>query len=179
MSKKNTCDCGSLKDVRAKRCILCCTAPKSTKNCSKCGVNFPIDNFPFKMCQGVQRHRSDCDKCRALYTKMFKQANPEKSKEASKKYAIENPHQVRKWAFRSRWRKMGFNPDDVQQMLKDNNQGCEICGSLNKLVVDHDHSLNKLRGVLCSECNFGIGKFKDNPDYLKKAINYLDNFHKT
>ena len=44
--------------------------------------------------------------------------------------------------------------------------------SRNKFEIDH--KTGKVRGLLCSECNFGIGKFKDNISILKKAIKYLE-----
>ena len=42
------------------------------------------------------------------------------------------------------------------------------------LVVDHDHKDNTLRGVLCSECNLGLGKFQDNSVLLQRAVKYLE-----
>jgi hypothetical protein len=63
--------------------------------------------------------------------------------------------------------------------------GCEICGGIfDELVVDHDHgccptSRNKtcgkcVRGFLCSVCNSGIGKLKDDVKILQAAIRYLE-----
>lgn len=54
-------------------------------------------------------------------------------------------------------------------------QACEICGSSDRLVVDHDHETNALRGVLCSNCNTAIGLMKDDPIRLERAIAYLAN----
>lgn len=53
------------------------------------------------------------------------------------------------------------------------NSFCAICGSSDKLVVDHDHNTMKIRGVLCHYCNIGLGLFKDNPELLSTAIEYL------
>ena len=62
---------------------------------------------------------------------------------------------------------------DREDFLKKFN-GCAICGRDDvPLVVDHCHSVGTLRGALCTNCNTGIGFFKDNVELLKNAINYL------
>lgn len=51
---------------------------------------------------------------------------------------------------------------------------CAICGNEPKrLVVDHNHSANRFRGLICDDCNFGLGLFKDDPDLLQSAARYL------
>lgn len=51
---------------------------------------------------------------------------------------------------------------------------CEICGKMERMHIDHCHEKKVFRGILCNECNHGIGNFKDNPDLLLKAIKYLE-----
>ncbi len=46
-------------------------------------------------------------------------------------------------------------------------------GKVSPLSVDHCHKTNVVRGLLCNECNSGLGKFKDNIDVMASAISYL------
>ena len=50
---------------------------------------------------------------------------------------------------------------------------CEVCGSTENLHVDHNHDTGKYRGVLCQHCNMGLGHFRDDPNLLIKATQYL------
>ena len=59
--------------------------------------------------------------------------------------------------------------------LKQDFKTCMICGSEEKLVVDHNHKNNLVRGLLCNHCNRGLGHFRDDSGVLNKAIQYLSN----
>lgn len=55
---------------------------------------------------------------------------------------------------------------------------CECCGlkpTKRELSLDHDHKTGRFRGWLCSNCNMGLGLFRDNPTALESAIRYLAN----
>lgn len=55
---------------------------------------------------------------------------------------------------------------------------CAICLEVlkpgNATAVDHDHKTGQVRGLLCSLCNKGLGQFRDSPELLLMAVNYLD-----
>lgn len=58
---------------------------------------------------------------------------------------------------------------------------CAICYGVsdNKksaLCIDHCHTTNKVRGLLCNKCNLGLGHFKDNLDIMKSALLYLETY---
>lgn len=55
---------------------------------------------------------------------------------------------------------------------------CAIChkeaGKRKEMAIDHDHKTGKIRGILCSFCNFALGFCKDDPEILKSMIAYLE-----
>lgn len=60
------------------------------------------------------------------------------------------------------------------ETMRDEQEGqCAICDQPVR-DVDHDHKTGKVRGLLCSMCNRGLGHFEDNIDLLKAAIAYLE-----
>lgn len=77
-------------------------------------------------------------------------------------------------------REYGITLADYESLLAKQNGACAICGVENpagrwdKWHVDHCHSTKKVRGILCSSCNHGIGQFKDDPALLRRAAEYLE-----
>ena len=68
--------------------------------------------------------------------------------------------------------------EEYETLLLEQNFCCAICGQhqseLTKaLAVDHDHETGKVRGLLCSHCNVGLGHLGDKASNLKKAYEYL------
>ena len=50
---------------------------------------------------------------------------------------------------------------------------CQICRERKDLVVDHDHKTGKIRGLICRRCNSALGYWKDSPENLLRAIEYI------
>jgi len=80
-------------------------------------------------------------------------------------------------------RKFGIDLIQYESMFKKQNGSCAICGNKNfgdkrnrYLCIDHDHVTLKIRGLLCSSCNKGLGQFKDNKNTLIKAAIYLQKY---
>lgn len=72
----------------------------------------------------------------------------------------------------------GITLEEYNDMLAKQNNCCAICSIVpdkgnRRLAVDHDHLTGKIRGLLCDNCNNGLGRFKDRPDLLQKAASYL------
>jgi len=71
----------------------------------------------------------------------------------------------------------GMEPWVFELMLKSQNGYCAICQlpfEGQQINVDHCHSTGKVRGLLCSGCNRGLGSFQDRSEVLRRAADYLD-----
>jgi hypothetical protein len=78
------------------------------------------------------------------------------------------------------WHFYRLRPERYNAILKAQGGVCAICqkppkgkGKEKYLHVDHDHLTSAVRGLLCGECNTGLGKFRDDPDLLIAAAEYL------
>ncbi|GIG61042.1 recombination endonuclease VII [Longispora fulva] len=70
-------------------------------------------------------------------------------------------------------RRYGMSQQDFDALLAEQGGQCAICGAPAPEHVDHDHVFGNVRGILCFNCNGGLGQFKDNVGSLRKAIEYL------
>ncbi len=79
-------------------------------------------------------------------------------------------------------RRYNLTKDQYWRMLARQGNRCAICNTLfgrsgqggHKCCIDHDHADGKVRGLLCSRCNVGIGNMRDSPALLYMAARYLD-----
>ena len=71
-------------------------------------------------------------------------------------------------------RRYGLTAADREDMKADQGGVCLICLSAPAAHVDHDHQTGEIRGMLCFNCNGGLGQFKDDPVLLIRAEQYLN-----
>lgn len=140
----------------------------SFKKCSCCGEIKPTTEFAKSKKREKWGFNSYCKACKH---------------EKSKKYYLDNTEKCKKLARARDLKKYGITFEDQEQMMRDQDNKCAICGKeiflfgpSKKLTahVDHNHKTGKVRGLLCQECNTGLGKFMDNTEYLLGAISYLN-----
>ena len=92
-----------------------------------------------------------------------------------------------RWRELRRYRNHGITEQDYLDLLERQGNRCAICGTDTpgnglSWAIDHDHTCcdgpfgcaKCVRGLLCSSCNPGIGYFRDNPQLLKAAMDYLN-----
>lgn len=74
-------------------------------------------------------------------------------------------------------RGFGITVDEFEAMLIAQGGRCAICARpmdhQKEPMIDHCHATQRVRGLLCISCNFGLGRFRDNPEFLRNAVRYL------
>ena len=121
------------------------------KTCIVCKKEFPFENFNKRTySSGNIGYQGKCKSCETIVKRQ--------------KY---KPHQnIRK--------KLGITEEVFNElMLKEN---CDICGVtlVKKKCIDHCHATEKVRGVLCNNCNTALGLVKDNTEVLSNMISYIN-----
>lgn len=147
------------------------------KECSLCEKIKPLKDF-HKDTRNEKKEYYNRHKGRSFYCKDC--AN-KKSREWHQKNK-NKPDVKRK--NRQRWIKKahGISLKEYEEKLKKQDYKCSICKTTLKLEgwgthLDHCHKTNKLRAFLCTNCNRGLGHFKDCTEFLENAINYLKYYY--
>ena len=151
---------------------------KTTKVCRKCKIEKDISEFR-KDSVGKDGFHPRCKECVNKYFREYYHKNRDKYKNYGGRSKIET---------RERRLRRNFNLSlsDYDRMFEEQNGVCAICGEpeirenkfgvVKALSIDHNHKTEKIRGLLCSNCNTGLGKFGDGDiDLLCSAISYMRN----
>ncbi len=141
----------------------------------------------------------DDHKKRRDYHQEYRARNKEKARLYGLRYRIENAEKLKQkrleWyasnralvlerrrkdyaakAMSSIAKEFGVTPERYDKMFAEQRGVCKICQQPSRgirLYIDHDHSKKRVRGLLCRECNLGLGFFNDDEKRLFWAIKYL------
>lgn len=131
-----------------------------TKLCTKCDQTKPVSEF-YRLARAKDGLQYHCKVCQKGYVAAY--------------YAVQaNADAKREKLLMERY---GITVQQYESMFEDQGGVCAICGKScttgNRLAVDHSHADGRVRGLLCLNCNQGIGKFFDDPELLIKAAGYL------
>lgn len=124
------------------------------KICPRCEKNKPLEAYHFT----PKKMSSYCKGCHGLVTR----ANYLKTKLIQKSQEL--------------MRLCGITLEQREAIFVVQGEKCDICGVFGDDVVwhtDHDHKTKKFRGVLCNLCNNMLGMARDNPEILRRGIEYL------
>lgn len=128
------------------------------------------DKYKESRARYYQKNKEEVKRKAREYYHKHKDARKAKQQQARK----DNPSMVRAHNVRS---KFGITLTEYEDIYHKQGGLCDIC-----LVpismgpgahLDHCHTTGKIRGFLCQDCNFGLGRFEDNPNRLRQAITYL------
>lgn len=149
------------------------------RTCKKCGVEKPDDAFSGKrytckpcMCELQQaRYRADPQRW-ANYAAEWaaRPENREKRLATQQRYRDRHRRAIQDKDLRKRY---GITLEQYEAMFEAQRGRCAICQRDKKLHVDHCHATGKVRGLLCSQCNKGLGHFEDSLARLRAAEVYL------
>jgi hypothetical protein len=131
-------------------------ATEAERHCTTCGEFKPWDGFP-KLKRGFRGRAAKCKQCQAKYVAEWNQLDHAK---AARKRRI----------VRRRYGQDGLAAHD--RLL--NGAGCDICGRrTGRMAIDHCHDSNRVRGLLCKDCNLILGWVNDDPARLRALADYL------
>lgn len=154
------------------------------KTCITCKEEKPETEFysnGYTRVDGSKKSRNDCKSCcRKRRQQYFRDPDKRKgiNKRRRKNYISDNGCRRglnKMYALRSLY---GLTVTDFERMLQNQNSSCAICGVSDHdthkgLFIDHDHKTQEVRGLLCINCNNGLGHFRDSEELLFAAANYL------
>jgi hypothetical protein len=163
------------------------------KKCIKCGVQKPLSDFHKKK-DNKDGLQNACKHCRVFENKHQYTKNKQKRLIWQKDYYQNNSKTIKQYG--KNWRKSnknhsanydlirkyGITFEQKLEMVKIQNNKCAICENYFKNTrsahVDHCHTTGKIRSILCSKCNTGLGLFRESQLYLKSAQKYLQKHSK-
>lgn len=130
--------------------------------CTRCSEWLPPEVFRIDK----RGYRSSwCNPCKQAFTQAWRLANPVDRAQKRTSALL---------------RRYGMTTADFERISRGQGDVCAICCEVpisnsieGRLHVDHDHTTGAFRGLLCQNCNRGLGMFRDNPGFLITAAAYL------
>lgn len=139
------------------------------KTCRMCGESKPLGEFYLYTTRaGDKTPMARCKSCHSAAVIVSTRKNPSPKRKADAKYAASVRH-------RRRLKRYGISAEEFAGLEASQQGVCLICQQFcGDMHVDHDHATGKVRGLLCPQCNVGLGSFRDDPARLIRAIAYLE-----
>lgn len=131
---------------------------RSKKTCPACRKTKSLEEFPRNACARDGRGTY----CKPCHNRI--------GRENRRKH-----HGSRGYHLKCRY---GITQEDFDKMVEEQAGCCAICQSPPSGVkpwhVDHNHYTGQVRGILCHSCNTALGNFNDDPNLLRRAVEYLE-----
>lgn len=184
-------------DSRCKNCHKIRAAKWRSENKAKekASASIWIKENPEKVKEKYRRYASNNKDRRRENHKNWTRKNPEKVKKCRKNWIAKNPEKVKlaRKKYADNWRKnaspekkkehsikykYGISWENFLSIYLAQDGKCAICKKevgqfCKKTCVDHNHTTGRVRGILCTACNFAIGALGEKEDNLLEAVKYL------
>lgn len=105
------------------------------------------------------------------YMKKYRKRTRPKRNEYLREWRSNNRDKVKGYNLK---RLYGLSHEEFISMVEERQSKCDLCNQVCKLHVDHCHSTNRIRGLLCTNCNTALGKLGDTVESLQKVLRYLN-----
>lgn len=90
---------------------------------------------------------------------------------SSRKRICDKPECLRDWKYNRDW---GVPFGTYDRLYREQNGRCALCGKHREVLrLDHCHSTNRVRGLLCNACNGALGQLGDDVEGLLRALSYV------
>lgn len=122
--------------------------------CPQCKLDKDPEDFPRHRGAKSGRH-TYCKPCHNQRTKLYKQ----RKHGGEKNYLLAHRY--------------GLTREELDRLLAAQDGLCAVCRTAEPRHVDHCHDSSEVRGLLCLNCNQGLGRFEDDIPTLRRAIVYL------
>lgn len=157
--------------------------------CCRCKKSKPISEFTPRH-DRPRGYHYNCKECARAERKnpRYRKLNNIRTKEYLKRLRETDPEKYYQKCRKSNLKKYNLTIEEYDSLLQKQNGVCAICGKPPedsckkskysddiKLHIDHDHETGRVRGLLCTKCNFGIGSFSDDIDLMLDAVYYVHN----
>jgi len=152
------------------------------KECKSCGELKSLSFFYSN--KGMKDGKlNKCTSCVNQQSIEYRKKHKEKYQQKAKEWKTKEPEKYYRTLRNSKLKAYGITLEEYENMLKYQNGVCKICSKPETkgrgkdkatLAVDHCHDTGKVRGLLCSSCNRGLGFFGDSLLLLNKAADYLN-----
>ena len=147
--------------------------------CTRCEAEKPLADFHRDRSASYGR-KPHCKECAKQLNAEQWCKHREKRAATKRKYRVERGPQIsaRHRAYKIE-RQYGLTKEQVDAMRESQNGKCAICSDAlvqakkGGLAIDHCHATGKVRGLLCHRCNTGLGLFRDRPELLIRAAEYV------
>ena len=137
------------------------------KTCTSCKEEKPTTEFRNR--GGKEKHllKSRCNICLYKQHKEWVENNPETARE----YRAKD-----RWSLKKRCDRHNITVEEFWALYEEQDGTCPVCDKAieaENSAIDHNHETGLVRGILCKNCNRGLGLLGDSPATMARAEQYL------